>query len=1429
MRGNCHRRWGTLFALLVALMLRPALAKADGYLLGKVSLEGTPDGVPLITTQPFTLEVSGGPIATGTNPTVGSGSVVAQTFTLRKSGDSFPMLTLPAGRYTVRIKGPLWLRTAVNNVIVTDGIYNNAPITLLAGDANNDDSVDSSDFTILIGAYNSRLDIPGSGYDYHADFNQDRSVDSSDFTLLIGNYNGVGVPYQVVIDTVTQNDAGRVVLTWHLIDATGATTPPPTGTTFSVFRSTTQNYAGSSRTAVIVSSPTYTDFLPNLGPNYYQIVANLPGSYGLSREALFLPSNPLIENRGGGVYRITGFKPDYSGLTYQAKVTNGLLNSYKVNNHELFHTNPATGATLPIQFAQYVPPYLANALNYRTLASGNYTHSSSSLSSSSSGTLTYSIAESNGLMTGITYTATPANLQMTLNPNYGLSFCLPLGSEHDTQENEAVFLAQNVASAGQGYLRYPGSGTTYALPLPANYSYYNSGYRGAPAYSVDAVRNLRCLFNDSSGVDVTYALNDPGYVEEQGHLLTGQTPSNSAVSYSCWGRDFGTGNIQFTFNPVGLSVNQTPNSAPPFHLFIGDSAANLPTKNIGSYDSLGLYAKTTYGSGIGGSATNQLYGQIQIDPSRVSGLSGDYTLTCVYTDFWGKTHPNAPASPSSVTVHASDFDSATGIAGFNLPLPNDGNIMAPLSGWFHLTASLAPAGTTGNLRPDQDSADFGVYNYTVSAPNIYNGPQVDASEAPLDDYPLSLGGVLGHSDPALPELLGSKTNRVDSNIVIGYDPTLYSYTAKGEKYYTHLMPRNEGSTKYLNAATISRVFDRFAQFTDVGGANPDQVTLVASVVPFNNAGASFGMADVAFTMAAALTAAQSGTGNNPIKYWSLGNEPRVYDPNAMQNYLRDSLYPARQAITTALSAPNNYHSDQVTTNQAGVGNITLVPGKSPVFLGPNIVSAELHIYGQGPLSWWDAFFAATYTDGTTIYPALHLLDAVATHTYTGDDRSWEEHGVSDTLKTLQDKIAAAPEGRDSRGNPKPLWITEHGWNWIDSADMPRLQAAYIVRRYALAAAQGIPHNQDIYYYAADIGYNYNFQYLWNKVPNRGAMALRVLNEKTVGMHYDKNLTLATGKYVHAVPYTDGQHETLVVWGNDFDDPQRTNANDIVKMPLISSNGYLAIYDIMGNDISVNYQPVYQNGAYTYSLPATGSPVYVVGSYGDTFSVGSGWPSLIGQTNYALIGTASALTTASDEANNPGVFLDPLDTDLSNPNNLYYNRYLNGKEIALNDGVWGYDDMQSNGLPDGKGNLTKAKRIWIGGQTYPTANPDWVKVTFPAKTINTLVAVVPSSNNAGGGTLCGVRDYRFQITTDGTNWTTVKTVTSNTTEWTLHATVPTNLQSGITGVRLIIDNVNNGRWYDDYSSYTDYNNAGQLRQVYGSPLRAMVYELEAYGP
>ncbi len=116
------------------------------------------------------------------------------SFTRRVSvpaSGAFSVANIPVGTFNTRIKGDKYLAQVVP-IDTTGGPTSGIVSTQRAGDSNNDNSVDSSDFTALIGAYNSDITIAGSGYDPNADFNGDGSVDSSDFTLLIGEFNVVG-------------------------------------------------------------------------------------------------------------------------------------------------------------------------------------------------------------------------------------------------------------------------------------------------------------------------------------------------------------------------------------------------------------------------------------------------------------------------------------------------------------------------------------------------------------------------------------------------------------------------------------------------------------------------------------------------------------------------------------------------------------------------------------------------------------------------------------------------------------------------------------------------------------------------------------------------------------------------------------------------------------------------------------------------------------------------------------------------------------------------------------------------------------------------------------------------------------------------------------------------------------------------------------
>ena len=118
----------------------------------------------------------------------------ALTFSTRLAADgSFDARGVAPGAYTLAAKGYKWLRN-VKALNVGQTPLTGVRIALLGGDANGDNSVDSTDFGLFIGAYGGDASIPGSGYDIRADFNDDSSVDSTDFGLFIGDFGAAGAP-----------------------------------------------------------------------------------------------------------------------------------------------------------------------------------------------------------------------------------------------------------------------------------------------------------------------------------------------------------------------------------------------------------------------------------------------------------------------------------------------------------------------------------------------------------------------------------------------------------------------------------------------------------------------------------------------------------------------------------------------------------------------------------------------------------------------------------------------------------------------------------------------------------------------------------------------------------------------------------------------------------------------------------------------------------------------------------------------------------------------------------------------------------------------------------------------------------------------------------------------------------------------------------
>jgi hypothetical protein len=100
--------------------------------------------------------------------------------------------TIPAGTYNWRVKGPQFLANTGTVVLTGSGVANVEMGVMHTGDANNDNVVDITDFSILRGTFGKSCG--DTGYDSRADFSGDCTVDITDFSLLRSNFGTAGAP-----------------------------------------------------------------------------------------------------------------------------------------------------------------------------------------------------------------------------------------------------------------------------------------------------------------------------------------------------------------------------------------------------------------------------------------------------------------------------------------------------------------------------------------------------------------------------------------------------------------------------------------------------------------------------------------------------------------------------------------------------------------------------------------------------------------------------------------------------------------------------------------------------------------------------------------------------------------------------------------------------------------------------------------------------------------------------------------------------------------------------------------------------------------------------------------------------------------------------------------------------------------------------------
>lgn len=155
---------------------------APARLSGHVTWQGRAAQPNVLQQLPVTLTLK-----------LGTTEVNYSTMTTDANGNfTMTLGSLPNGTYSWRVKGPKYLAN-VGQVTLTGAAAIQVEMGLMrAGDANNDNVVNSQDLNILRNTYGRQLGDPG--YDDRADFNGDQVVNSVDQNLLKNNFGAGGAP-----------------------------------------------------------------------------------------------------------------------------------------------------------------------------------------------------------------------------------------------------------------------------------------------------------------------------------------------------------------------------------------------------------------------------------------------------------------------------------------------------------------------------------------------------------------------------------------------------------------------------------------------------------------------------------------------------------------------------------------------------------------------------------------------------------------------------------------------------------------------------------------------------------------------------------------------------------------------------------------------------------------------------------------------------------------------------------------------------------------------------------------------------------------------------------------------------------------------------------------------------------------------------------
>ncbi|MBL7758113.1 MAG: hypothetical protein JNL59_11995, partial [Chitinophagaceae bacterium] len=148
---------------------------------GSVTLQGRPAAPNARWEVPLKVDL----YANGNTTT----PVMSYNVTTDQSGN-FSIPNVPAGTYTIAVKNSHTLKRVLSGQVLAEGANALNFGLLLEGDANNNNFVSATDFSILLNSFNKAS--TDAGFDTRADFNKDGFVSALDFSLLLNNFNQGG-------------------------------------------------------------------------------------------------------------------------------------------------------------------------------------------------------------------------------------------------------------------------------------------------------------------------------------------------------------------------------------------------------------------------------------------------------------------------------------------------------------------------------------------------------------------------------------------------------------------------------------------------------------------------------------------------------------------------------------------------------------------------------------------------------------------------------------------------------------------------------------------------------------------------------------------------------------------------------------------------------------------------------------------------------------------------------------------------------------------------------------------------------------------------------------------------------------------------------------------------------------------------------------